>query len=325
MPVGAALPPVAELVQKLSTSRASLDKAYNILEAAGVIRRKPGAGVFVADPTESGRIAIVVRHEAMHWQMTPFQRMAAAALTNQIHLAENQLTARLDMGQPYVDQKTFHQTLDLNDPAERSQLRGVFTHDRLGDLLQTLEQERIPVIGLFPNIAPYTVTYASEDMLHAGMRHLLDCGSKRIAIASADYGQARVNRLFEQAAIPESQRLTIYCDENAPERSGYEKFVKLWQSNKRPDGVLACTDVHCAGILRAALQLRINMPESLKLVSFAVDGIELPYHEPVTRVTFNIEELADTAMQMMMKLVKGQSLRRKHEIIPFCLRQGATT
>ena len=109
------------------------------------------------------------------------------------------------------------------------------------------------------------------------------------------------------------------------ERKAFETFTKLWEQGDRPDGLVIDDDVLASGALRAMLYNRIRVPEQIRLVSFANESTELPWHCPVTRYEFNISNTIDAAVEAMVRLVEGQELECKRILVQGKLINGSTT
>src|SRR5689334_3445149 len=71
---GRSLPTMPELRRELSVSQLTIERAYEALAARGLIERKKGRGVYVADRTQTGEFAIVVRPALIGSHSHPYYR-----------------------------------------------------------------------------------------------------------------------------------------------------------------------------------------------------------------------------------------------------------
>ena len=101
--------------------------------------------------------------------------------------------------------------------------------------------------------------------------------------------------------------------------------MRLWQQSDRPDGLVVNDDILCWGVLRGVLQLGINVPDDLKIVSEGNKGIEFPYHLPVTQIQFDVEEQVDKAIELMLQLIRGEKPKEATIVLPGRLVLGSTT
>jgi hypothetical protein len=74
-------------------------------------------------------------------------------------------------------------------------------------------------------------------------------------------------------------------------------LARLWNEDATPAAGRPGhrDDVLCNGVLRATLHLGIVPPRDVRLISYAMRGVEFSYHLPVTRVEYDITEMATRA------------------------------
>jgi DNA-binding LacI/PurR family transcriptional regulator len=92
---------------------------------------------------------------------------------------------------------------------------------------------------------------------------------------------------------------------------------------ERPSAVIAFSDLLAAGVLLAARERGLRVPEDLSIAGF--DGVDLPWLAPdvLTSVTQPLTEKGRTAARAAAALVAGE--RPKHVLLPVALRPGTTT
>src|SRR5882672_4759086 len=122
---GVPLPPAAKLIRELSVSRSTLVSAYDTLGAEGLLERIPRKGVFVADRSRCGDIAIVVRPHLMDPDYsTPFYRRAVNMLVQRLQEENSNWNVRVHSGRSAITEREFASTLDLTRPDVLRHLRG---------------------------------------------------------------------------------------------------------------------------------------------------------------------------------------------------------
>ena len=110
------------------------------------------------------------------------------------------------------------------------------------------------------------------------------------------------------------------------QNKAYELFMKFWeQQADHPDGIVINDDVIASGVLRAIMHKQIQMPGQIRLVTFANKGVELPYHLSITRYENDLDQIAKTALDVMNRLLKGQTLEQRQIKIMGNLIEGQTT
>src|SRR5687768_4902740 len=103
-----------ELRRELEISQLTLERAYETLEARGLIERIKGKGVFVADRLRTGEFAIVAR-PAILWAQNPapFFRAVIGSLITSLQAENPHWQVGLHMGtQPRTDVE-YPASLDL--------------------------------------------------------------------------------------------------------------------------------------------------------------------------------------------------------------------
>jgi DNA-binding LacI/PurR family transcriptional regulator len=337
MAVGVPLPPVPAIMEKLSVSRATLDKVYAILESEGLIERYPGKGVFVSDRCATGEMAIVIKSTLLSAESSPFYRMASTSLAKAIGDLNPRWQVKLHVGQITETDEAFPATLDLTSPAVLPGLRGVFSFCPLFELSTELAGSGVPLVRLGTQGGLCSVGYDRNDFLEQSIRHLAERGCRSVGLIYT------VNRCRARAAgamidaeriVPAMARKAgLKCrpewimthDGDWFESTGYELFQKLWQVESRPDAVIVMDDVVCNGVLRAALQLGVSLPDDLSLITLANKGVSLAYHESVTRVEFDSDEMAKMAVTIMDDLLHERPLVESSCLLKGQLLQGRST
>jgi LacI family transcriptional regulator len=164
--------------------------------------------------------------------------------------------------------------------------------------------------GPFCNVDNFAVT-------RLAMQHLYDLGHRRIAHlvgpASALSAQDRAEsyRQFVRQAGLDYKYLSTnpsqWCSDE-----GYRAMHELLDEPVRPTAVFVSNDRMAIGAIHAALERGLRVPEDLSLVG--VDDIELSRHitPPLTTVRQPLEDMARIGIEMLLKLIRGESLEQTH-------------
>ncbi|GAB4414930.1 MAG: DNA-binding transcriptional regulator CytR [Anaerolineae bacterium] len=164
--------------------------------------------------------------------------------------------------------------------------------------------------GPFCNVDNFAVT-------RLAMQHLYDLGHRRIAHlvgpASALSAQDRAEsyRQFVRRAGLDYEYLSTnpsqWCSDE-----GYRAMHQLLDEPVRPTAVFVSNDRMAIGAIHAALERGLRVPEDISLVG--VDDIELSRHitPPLTTVRQPLEEMARIGIEMLLKLIRGESLEQTH-------------
>lgn len=312
--VGSPLPPVGEIRKTLGVSQLSVQRAYDFLETRGRISRQPRKGIFICDHTQSGEFAIVVRPVFLGPSASPYYSLTCNALVEMTHERRPGVEARMHLGKPAPTEREYAQTLDLLEPHVVAKLRGVFAFHPLFDVSRKLYELGVPVVSMGSiegRHGEHAVYFDTENGIRQYAQALARGGCKTVGIVGIPLGndpdmyEDGISTLGLQTKSEWLIRCHAYKDLSI--KGGYEQFMQLWNCDTRPDGVIVLDDVMCRGVLQGCLQLGVDLPTDLQLVSHANKGVEFPYHKPVTRVEFDAVEQARHAVDLSIRLLRGET------------------
>ena len=89
---------------------------------------------------------------------------------------------------------------------------------------------------------------------------------------------------------------------------GIAAMRRAWEDGLRPTGVLAMSDAMAIGVLRAARELGLRVPEDLSVVGF--DDIDISQHTnpPLTTVHQPIRQKGESAVRVLLTVVARRDL-----------------
>ncbi len=144
-------------------------------------------------------------------------------------------------------------------------------------------------------------------------RHLLGLGHRRVAVISGPpdvlCSRARVDgyrSAHDEAGVPIDPALTRYGDFYFD--GGYVHGKALLTLRDRPTAIFAGSDMQALGVLRAARELGLRVPEDLSVVGY--DNLPLTEWLGTALTTVNqpLHDMARTATQMLIDLADGTAL-----------------
>lgn len=147
----------------------------------------------------------------------------------------------------------------------------------------------------------------------AATRHLIELGHRRIAVISGPRdvlcSRARVDgyrSALEEAGIPLDPTLIRYGD--FVQSGGHVHGRSLLDRADRPTAIFAGSDSQALGVMRAARDLGLRIPEDLSIVGYD----DLPVSEwlvpPLTTVHQPLRQMARAATRMVLDLARGERL-----------------
>jgi LacI family transcriptional regulator len=100
-------------------------------------------------------------------------------------------------------------------------------------------------------------------------------------------------------------------------REGYETVHRIWETpGGKPDALLVANDSACAGALYALLELGVQIPEDVYLVTHANRGIDIFCHVPLTRLEVDPAEFAAAALAELVGKIRGEPASPAEPAVP---------
>lgn len=144
-------------------------------------------------------------------------------------------------------------------------------------------------------------------------RHLLGLGHTRIAVISGPpdvlCSRARVDGFksaHDEAGVVVDPSFVRWGNFESP--SGYRNAKELLERRDRPTAVFAGSDSQALGVLRAARELGIRVPEDLSVVGYDDLPVSAWLTPPLTTVRQPLAEMASLATRMLLGLSRGDVL-----------------
>ncbi|QCB92585.1 LacI family DNA-binding transcriptional regulator [Cellulomonas shaoxiangyii] len=142
-------------------------------------------------------------------------------------------------------------------------------------------------------------------------RHLLSLGHRRIGVIAgpADVlcSRARVDGYrsgLEEAGIRPDPALVRWGDFHV--LGGYTHGIDLLSRPDRPTAIFAGSDYQSLGVMRAARELGLSIPEDLSVVGYDDLPLAQWLGPSLTTVRQPLREMAATATQMLLSLAAGE-------------------
>jgi len=187
---------------------------------------------------------------------------------------------------------------------------GLFVREQLFQWLdQYLKKRPLPLVFIDHDPSHFQVDVLTSDaqaVARTALEHLLGLGHRRVACVSGLAGlpvsEARVQgwRDALRAAGIEPERDWLVMGDFGVV-SGFDAAHKLLgPGGPKPTGVFACNDLMAIGVLRAAAQLGVRVPQQCSVVG--VDGIVLgEYVQPaLTTVGESLPALGERAATLLL-------------------------
>jgi len=202
--------------------------------------------------------------------------------------------------------------------------------------VEQIRRSGMPMVLVDGAALPEHASVESNDEVGArsAARHLLSLGHRDFVVIGIE--PPNMPGLFEYSAGPTEsvtyRRLTGYRqglelggvklrDERiivgpATFDGGVATFRRIWEDGLRPTAILAMSDVMAIGVMWAAREAGLNVPEDLSIVGF--DDLEIAQHAnpPLTTVHQPIMQKGEAAARLLLRMISSpDSERPRHETL----------
>ncbi|HHH41437.1 MAG TPA: LacI family transcriptional regulator [Chloroflexi bacterium] len=180
--------------------------------------------------------------------------------------------------------------------------------------VQALAQRGTPVVLVDRDLEELDISRVLSNNArgaYQGIRYLLELGHRRIGVVggpSYSHPMKRrihgLTRALADAHVEPDPELMLVVDEGQQFELGYHAALKLLRRASRPTAIFALTDVMAVGVLHAAAQLGVAVPEELSVMGF--DDIPLAaYSIPgLTTVAQPIYRMGATAVEVLLQHIR---------------------
>jgi len=189
--------------------------------------------------------------------------------------------------------------------------------------LAYLVKEQFPVVAFGKSDLEVEFPYLdvnSKSGVRRLTQHLIDLGHRRIACISAPldliFASARLEGYREAL-----EANSIAIDENLvivgalTERSGYDAGREMLTRDNPPTAIVACNDLMATGAISAAQGLGLTVGRDLAVTGFDDVPLAEHSHPPLTTVRQPIYEIGQRICEMLIHLLRGETLNERHVIL----------
>lgn len=326
---GQLFPPERELTRLYGVSITTMRRALRILTKEGLVVRQQGRGTIVASSEgaqQKGRKTILVLLLAdtvlLYEQVRNLEK----------HLFDAGYAAwvyALPHGSPAEMQDRIRHTIKSCGHVAGIICGPVF--GRFNEVAEVFEDSRAPVVYFHPSIqmdGNYVAVNTAVGMLHA-LRHLVEIGCRSIRyVGRVDLSVARQVPTLNSWAI--SAGLVDFIDKywsggtledlvipaGPTIESGYAAASRLFQDGSIPDGILTSNELCAAGVVLAAKEYDVNVPEDMALAAAHNDFAGACGVIPrLTSVDIPTEEMAAALVRIMDELMAAGSVPAKRHVL----------
>jgi len=189
--------------------------------------------------------------------------------------------------------------------------------------IRALQEDRVPLVVVDRTIPDVSVDEVLTDNIHGGemvTSHLIDLGHRRIGCItgpsdvtpSADR-VAGYQKALRDADIPIDESIILRGDFQYS--SGHQVAHELLGMDDPPTAVFACNDLMAVGVISAARELGLRVPEDLSVAGF--DDVHLASftNPPLTTVAQPKYEMGALATRILLQRMQDDDSLPRHELL----------
>jgi len=298
---GHRLPSESQLVKTFGASRPTVNRALRELQLAGLIERRAGSGSYVR--------ADAAAHGSQHVLLWGSSFGDEANMEQQASQACRQLVAKKVSG-------VFFAPLELTPQKDAINRAIAEALDRAGipvilldrDLVSYPERSRYDLVGIDNRRAGYAIT-----------KHLIRSGCKRPVFVgrpgSAPTVDARAAGYQEAIATATPALESHVCRIEPDDRAKVKDIL----ARLRPDGFVCANDFTAARLLRTLTELRVSMPDKVRMVG--IDDVKYAslLSVPLTTIHQPCSSIGAVAISAMLDRLREPRLPARDILLNFDL------
>lgn len=182
---------------------------------------------------------------------------------------------------------------------------------RADDHLARLVERGVPVVVVERQLAGFEVSQVlvtNAQGADDAVRHLVELGHVRIGVICASLEHIPPDRLdgARQAAVESRVDASIRVVDRLPDfATGYDVGLDMLRGQPRPTAIFALTDSMAVGVLHAAAELGLRVPDDLSIVGF--DDIPLVSFliPPLTTIAQPTYAMGESAARILLDQLAG--------------------
>ncbi len=309
---GTRLPSDRALAVEFDVNVATVAKGLTALSMEGVVSRRVGSGTYIQTTRTHTQTVGVYLAAAVTSYAIP--EMVFFAKLDQ--LVQQTLHGRGNEFQHYADSRIREFWATPHSPLARDIQEG-----KISDLIVIranpsnyawLETMDVHTIGFGVNLGGSVVEIDLSAFSSQSVEHLTNIGCKSIGLITklppksstrSTSGQALHEAFYnslEQNGLPIQQEWIRTDDfdntlsDAEPQDSeffGYTSFQSIWNSNRRPDGIIVHSDIVGLGVIRAARDMNVDLNKDIKAVFSVNHGSAWTPHKAYTRMAFPMTDI----------------------------------
>jgi LacI family transcriptional regulator len=238
----------------------------------------------------------------------------------------------------YLSHEKFANEKMIIDDCQSGRVDGVLisisSETNSADHIHKLQLNDIPVVFFDREQETIETARVTTNDFECGLlaaNHLLEKGCRKPAFVSISQSLPICLKRMEgfkaalrEAGVPEKDMRIIYCTDND---SMYSQIKTILQDENRPDGFIASVEKIVTPVYLACHELKINIPNDIKVIAFATLDTAPILNPPLTTITQPAFEIGKAAATLLFKGIEKSTfdLTKEKVIIPSVLIEREST
>jgi len=305
MKPGERLPGMHELRRRFGVSITTISAAFDILASEGLVDRRRGSGVYASDRAGRKRIGILSELNLLDPRIGPLWRSLAGEVKSGLEAAGHfpQLyVGNAEPGPGATDEPTCPQ---FWDDVAASRLDGAVILDvpSTPAWQASVRKASVPVVGA---LTRYEVSCDLPGITRAAVARLAEQGCRRLGLI-AWHGEAAFAEAVKAHGLTTSDAWVRANTDPAVRGAGWEEFRDIWSAKAgRPDGLVILDDMLFADAQLAMLDLRVQVPEALRLAVLTSRNASPSLRLPMTAFESDPVEMAAELVGLLRQRLAGE-------------------
>ncbi len=316
---GIKLPTLKEMCEQFKMSRTPVEQAMQSLERQGLIYRKWGSGIFVAEKIGQKNIGVVFGGDIFEEGFSPFWRLLLQAVSRQAVAYDFHLFSYLDITESHGGLGSHLQLMEDISSGRLHGLLLLLPHHAY-DEAEQLRTAGLPLVVFGGDRRSWTVTLSSESVICQAAAELAGLGCRRFAFLGNNSSDVlALADGLRKAGISSPEVVDCTYETWAPqipdigsrENAAYliaQKMLKYSGSGMMPDGMLSLDDTMTRGYINALREAGRWPDARMKIASTAHKGSPVLEAYSKDIVTFEIDpgQCVGAALEMLETLMAGR-------------------
>ncbi|MCC6579617.1 MAG: GntR family transcriptional regulator [Phycisphaeraceae bacterium] len=321
------LPSTHELARHWDVNPWTVQLALQPLVKEGLLTRLPRVGTFVrAQSKKLSRIGIYMLGEIFEHQEGPLPLAVLAQLKHCLTREGIEPDVWIDM-RSAAERATVWPA--LKQAARERRIQALIVPQLTPAVLSWLDELALPYAVVDQGVVPCSVgvdmvSFArclverarelgcrSVGLISGMSRHETHCKRKNEVIFADFYRQyglelelAGIRTKPQWTLIPSCRNATLFAANI--EKFGFDLFHRLWSLPDKPDAVLVTDNVMAQGVIKATMNLHVQVPDRLKLICTKLSHVPMFTPIPVSHVVVDESRIAQGLLAQIRRQTEGQ-------------------